>query len=240
MSRPSPQGGLYPEPIFRPAGDRGMLMELGTGIDPEINQKIRGLSLVLERTRLQGVVEIIPGYRSLAVIYDPLQTKPETLRQALLALYDELEHTALPEARVVELPVCYGGEFGEDLARVAAHNRLSPAEVVAIHSAPLYPVYMIGFTPGFPYLGGLSEKIHTPRLATPRTLVPAGSVGIANSQTGIYPIASPGGWQLIGRCPCPLFDPGHDRPFLLKAGDLLRFSPISRDEYLRLRGEQRK
>lgn len=217
---------LYPEPLFRVAGDRGLLMELGEEISPKIQERIRAMLLALEETPLSGVVEFLPGYRSLAVVYDPLCTSVTLLRAELLRIYQSLAGLALPPPRLVEIPVCYGGEFGPDLGFVARHNQLTEQEVISLHSGSDYLVYMIGFTPGFPYLGGLVERLHTPRLASPRKKVPAGSVGIANGQTGVYPIDSPGGWQLIGRTPLQLFDPGREEPFLLAAGDTLRFAAI--------------
>ena len=147
----------------------------------------------------------------------------------------DMQTVTLPSPRQVVIPVVYGGDFGPDLSFVAAHNHLSPEEVVTIHSTGRYPVYMLGFTPGFPYLGGLSEKIQAPRLKTPRTHVPAGTVGIANNQTGIYPVASPGGWRLIGRTPLKLFNPGAAAPFLIHPGDLITFRAISPSEYDRIR-----
>lgn len=223
--------GLLNKPIFRCVGDRGLLMELSATINPEASQKIRALCESLAICAPVGVVEVIPTYRSLIVSYDPVKTGPELLERYLRALDEQMGQTEALEPRVVEVPVCYGGDFGEDLAYVASHNGLSEEEVIRIHAEPLYPVYMLGFTPGFPYLGGLSEKIHTPRLATPRTRVPAGSVGVANNQTGIYPMDSPGGWQLIGRCPIRLFDPNRRDPFYIKAGDLLRFVPVSAEVF---------
>jgi len=151
----------------------------------------------------------------------------------ILSFYGELARIEAPPPKESVIPVCYGGEFGPDIAFVAAHNHIGTDDVIRLHSEPSYPIYMLGFSPGFPFLGGLSEKLHTPRLTSPRTRVPAGSVGIANNQTGIYPIASPGGWQLIGRSPVRLFDPQRPEPFLLCAGDTLRFEPITPGEYQR-------
>ena len=133
------------------------------------------------------------------------------------------------------IPTLYGGEAGPDLEFVAGHNQLTPAEVVRIHSSVPYRIYMIGFTPGFPYLGGMSEKIAAPRLKTPRTKIPAGSVGIAGTQTGLYPVESPGGWQLIGRTPLQVFDPRSEQPFIYSAGDFLQFQPVSATEYESIR-----
>ena len=226
--------GLYERARFRIAGDRGLLVEYGDAIDPAINRKVRAMAIALGQQTPQGVVEIIPTYRSLLILYDPFLTNPPQLEEALLRLEERLSETEIPPPKTVEIPVCYGGEFGPDLEFVAQSHGLSPEEVIRLHSEPVYQVYMIGFTPGFPFLGGLPKILHTPRRETPRTRVPAGSVGIANDQTGIYPIESPGGWQLIGRTPLKIFDPKRSNPFLLKAGDLLKFKPISPDEYRRL------
>jgi len=233
----SGNGRLFSRPKFRLAGDRGLLVELGDAISPEINQRVRALTLALERESIAGIQEAIPTYRSVILVYDPMKTTPARLEPHILSLFGELARIETPPARETRIPVCYGGECGPDIAFVAEHNRIGIEDVIRFHSEPSYPIYMLGFSPGFPFLGGLSEKLHTPRLRTPRTLVPAGSVGIANNQTGIYPIASPGGWQLIGRTPLRLFDPTKPNPFLLSAGDSLRFQPISTAEYRRLAAE---
>ncbi len=206
-------------------------MEFADVIDPDVNTRIRAVAHALAANMPKGVEEILPTYRSLILVYDPMVTDPDHLIPVLKTVNTDLDNAPLPEPDVVELPVCYHESLAPDLAHVAEVNGLHPDEVIAIHTAPLYPIYMIGFTPGFPYLGGLSQKIHTPRLSTPRTHVPAGSVGIANNQTGIYPIDSPGGWQIIGRCPVKLFDPQRSNPILLKAGDRLKFTPICLDKF---------
>ena len=222
---------FYEKPIFRIAGDRGLLVEYGDGIDPELNRKVRAIALATEQASPEGLLEVIPTYRSIILIYDPGVTSPHHLEEVLLSLEERLTEIDIPLPKTVQIPVCYGGELGPDIGFVARHNNLTAADVIRIHSAPHYQIYMVGFTPGFPYLGGLPEALHTPRLETPRTLVPAGSVGIANAQTGVYSIDSPGGWRLIGRTPLRLFDPKRENPFLFKAGDLLKFEPISMDEY---------
>ena len=230
--------GLFEKPRFRMAGDRGLLVEYGGSIDPTIHQKVRAMSLGLEREMPEGVVEIIPTYRSLLIVYDPEKTRPPTLKNVLERTEQRLDDIRIPPPKVVDIPVCYGGEFGPDIEYVAETHDLSVEDVIRIHSEPEYRIYMIGFTPGFPFLGGLPEKLHTPRLKTPRTKVPRGSVGIANNQTGVYPIASPGGWQLIGRTPLKLFAPERKNPILYQAGDLLCFKPISLSEYRRLEEEE--
>ena len=230
---------LYDTPKFRLAGDRGLLMAFGETIDPAINARIRAMASHLSEKLPQGVEEIIPTYCSLILVYDPIETCPDTLIPELTAMDTGLDDKSLPEPDVVELPVCYHPDLGPDLTHVAGVHGLTPEEVVDIHTGSFYPIYMIGFTPGFPYLGGLDERLHTPRLSSPRTHVPAGSVGIANNQTGIYPIASPGGWQLIGQCPVKLFDPESETPILLKAGSLLKFRAVSMDEFKALKEENR-
>ncbi len=228
------QNGLFEKTRFRTAGDRGLLVEYGEVIDPAVNNRVRSMAIVMEDKPPMGVTEIIPTYRSLLIIYDPTMTHPAELQKMLKKLEARLGDIKIPPPRTVDIPVCYGGDFGPDIDTVAATNQLTVAEVIKLHCEPGYLIYMVGFTPGFPFLGGLSEKLHTPRLETPRTLVPEGSVGIANNQTGIYPVASPGGWQLIGRTPVKLFAPGRKNPFLYQAGDRIKFKPISAEEYTRL------
>ncbi|MFO7708125.1 MAG: 5-oxoprolinase subunit PxpB [Desulfobacterales bacterium] len=226
---------LFEKPVFRIAGDRGLLVEFGDAIDPEINRKIRAVAIALEKNPPPGIVEQIPTYRSIIIIYDPFKTNAAALRQHVVVLEGQLSEIPIPPPETVEIPVCYGGDFGPEIEFVAKTHGLSVEEVVRLHSEPEYQVYMIGFTPGFPFLGGLPEVLHTPRLQTPRKAVPAGSVGIANNQTGIYPIESPGGWQLIGRTPLTLFDQRRERPFLIKSGDKLKFKPVSQGEYRALK-----
>ena len=223
--------GLFEKARFRTAGDRGLLVEYGDVIDPMVNNKVRSMAIVMDADPPQGVIEIIPTYRSLLIIYDPVVTHPDALQKMLETSEDRLDDIQIASPRTVEIPVCYGGEFGPDLDTVADANSLKAAKVIELHCEPEYLIYMVGFTPGFPFLGGLSEKLYTPRLETPRTLVPEGSVGIANNQTGIYPVASPGGWQLIGRTPVKLFAPERKNPFLYQAGDRIKFKPISAEDY---------
>jgi len=196
------------------------------------------MTMVVEKNMPDGIKEIIPTYRSILVLYDPAMTTPVVLQETLTAMEERLSDIEIPPPKIVEISVCYCEEFGPDIDYVAESHDLTVAEVIRIHSEPEYLIYMVGFTPGFPFLGGLPEKLHTPRLETPRTSVPAGSVGIANNQTGIYPITSPGGWQLIGRTPLRLFAPERKNPFLYQAGDRIRFKPISSEEYTRLTREE--
>ncbi|MDZ4164648.1 MAG: 5-oxoprolinase subunit PxpB [Smithellaceae bacterium] len=223
--------GMYDKPLFRLLGDRGLLVEYGDVIDPLINDRVRRLGLALEKTPPRGLTEYVGTYCSMIIIYDPGLTSVTMLKQAVRELEENLHAMEAPEPAVIRIPVCYGGEYGPDMGYVAEYNSLGTDEVIRLHSEPLYRIYMLGFTPGYPYLGGLPEQLHTPRLPTPRTLVPAGSVGIANAQTGIYSIASPGGWRLIGRTPVKLFSARRERPILLQTGDFLKFYPISPSEF---------
>lgn len=229
---------LFDKPRLRPSGDLAVLVEYGDGIDPAVNEKVRAAATLLKRNLPEGVLDVIPAYRSLSLRYDPLLTSLERLSLALEELEGHLREVEIPPPRVVEIPVLYGGEQGPDLGFVAAHGGMTPEDVVAIHAGTDYPIYMIGFTPGFCYLGGLDTRIATPRRETPRTLLPGGSVGIAEAQTGVYPVDSPGGWQIIGRTPLRLFAPERENPFLYEAGDRIRFVPIAESEFDRIRQEE--
>ncbi len=219
-------------PKFRVMGDRGLLAECGDRIDPEINKKVRLLTSAFDHERPAGIIEVIPAYKSLLVVYDPLLLDCESVMRTVESLEADLPQLHLPPPKTIEIPVCYGSEFGPDLEFVAQHNGLTVDDVIRMHSGTAYQLYMIGFTPGFSYLGGLPEALHTPRLETPRPVVLAGSVGIANNQTGVYAISSPGGWRIIGRTPLKLFDPASDEPFVYSAGDFIKFTPITEEEYL--------
>jgi len=224
--------------VCRLAGDTGLIVEFGEGIDPVVNARVRAVAAAVKTRPPQGVIEIIPTYRSLLLIYDPLTTLPEKLIRFIEQADSGLGDEDAGPFRRVDIPVCYGGEFGPDMDTVAKTAGLGIEEVIQRHSAPDYLIYMVGFTPGFPFLGGLDEKLFTPRLKTPRMAVPQGSVGIANNQTGIYPITSPGGWQIIGRTPLTLFAPHRENPFLYQAGDRIRFIPISPEEYTAIKEKE--
>lgn len=232
MSAPA----LYAKPRMSPAGDAALLVEIGEGIDETVNRTVHRLVVALGRRSLAGVLDLIPAYRSLLVCYDPLRLPLDALQDTVARLVETLADIELPSPRTVDIPTCYGGECGPDLALVAEHNGLSADEVVAIHAGTPCTVFMMGFSPGFVYLGGMSPRIATPRLKTPRTSIPAGSVGIAGEQTGIYPVQSPGGWQVIGRTPVTLFDPGRTPPTLVEPGDIIRFVVIDAGRYEELSG----
>jgi KipI family sensor histidine kinase inhibitor len=213
------------------ASDSSILMEFGDEIKPEINREIQAMVHLLEKEVIAGVIEYIPSYTKLMITYDPLTIDYQNLVAKLKELEDRIDTISISPTKIIEIPVLYGGEYGPDLETVANYNNLSDEEVIKIHSSRDYLIYMLGFTPGFPYLGGMSKKIATPRLKNPREKVPAGSIGIADRQTGIYPISSPGGWQIIGRTPIKLFDPQREVPFLLEIGSYLRFIPISQVQF---------
>lgn len=214
-----------------PVGDRALSVEFPKVISPEINKEIRALSLCLQQESIEGVLELVPTYCSLFIHYLPEQVSYSTLVEKIMDFLQKTQNNPLPPTRLVEIPVFYGGNYGEDLAFVASHNHLTEEEVIFRHSSVDYLIYMLGFTTGFPYLGGMDESISTPRLATPRLKNPAGSIGIAGSQTGIYPTVSPGGWQIIGATPLKLYDPHGTPPILLESGQYLRFRPISQEEF---------
>ena len=225
---------MYDDPVFRAAGDQAVLVELGDEINPETNARVHSLARAIEEAGVEGVVDLIPAYDSLLVQYDVRVVTMGEL-QARIVQLDSERLESLEGGRVVELPVLYGGEHGPDIDRVAEHAGIPVDEVIGLHSGTDYPVYMLGFTPGFPYLGGLDERLATPRVATPRLEIPGGSVGIAESQTGVYPLTSPGGWNIIGRTPLSLFDPTREPPSLLTPGDLVRFVPLDGpEEYARV------
>jgi len=210
-------------PRILPAGEAAFTVEFGDRLDESLNRQVHALDAALSGSPIQGLGETVPTYRSLLVMYDPLVSDETSVRAALNLALAGLEAGALPEGRLVEIPVHYGGESGPDLEDVAAHCGLTPSEVVRLHTEPTYRVAMLGFAPGYAYLFGLPPRLATPRLATPRLRVEPGSVGIAGAQTGLYAIATPGGWRIVGRTPMPLFDPNRDEPFALWAGDRVRF-----------------
>lgn len=220
-------------PAFLALGESALLVRFADRMDPHAWRRVQALYRKLAQRPLPGQVELLPAYASLGIYFDPLQTSRPAVEQGVRERMAAVREDAPLSGREVVIPVCYGGEFGPDLEAVADVHGLTPAEVVALHAGAEYTVYMIGFTPGFPYLGGLPPELATPRRETPRTRVPAGSVGIAGDQTGVYPFDSPGGWQIIGRTPLKLFQPDRDPPSLLAPGDRVRFAPISPEAWER-------
>ena len=214
-----------------PLGDSAVVISLGESLDPTVIPRVCAVAAELERRRPAGAVDIVPAFASVAVYFDSPPTNLDHVCEQVRAIAAGVEESGSTDTvRTVEVPVCYGGEAGEDLERVAERAGLTPAAVIALHSGAEYRVHAIGFVPGFPYLGGLPDALHTPRRATPRPRVPAGSVGIGGAQTGIYPVSTPGGWNLIGRTPLALFDVHRPEPALLRMGDRVRFRPITPEE----------
>ncbi len=219
-------------------GDRGLLIEFGDGISREINEKVRRMALVIQAEVREGIVEVVPTYRSLLIIYNPILLPIEDLKKRLRRIEEGLQQAPLPEPKLTRIPAVYGGIYGPDLAGVAKSLHISPEKVIQLHCSKPYLIYMIGFMPGYPYMGELPEELVTPRLKTPRLVVPKGSVAIAQRQTGIYSMESPGGWQILGRTPVELFDPGKDPPALLQMGDFVQFYQISGKEFKEWQGSK--
>lgn len=224
---------------FYPQGDRAVTIHFGNDIQQHIHQQVKTLTEYLETEPFHGMLEVSPSFTTVTLFYEPTKIEVTTPNQTpydevvkiLTSKVSNLTISNIQTSKTVTIPVCYGGEYGPDLQDVANYHQLSQQQVINIHSNQEYLVYMIGFAPGFPYLGGMSKKIATPRKATPRLTIPAGSVGIGGEQTGVYPIESPGGWQLIGRTPLQLFQQDAKQPSLLKAGDTVRFKPITPQQF---------
>jgi KipI family sensor histidine kinase inhibitor len=223
--------GLYSKTLYFLMGDRGLLLQFGDEISREINEKVRRMALAIQAKSIEGVIETVPTYRSLLIIYNPILLPIGDLKKRLERIEEELQQTPLQEPKLTRIPVVYGGAYGPDLEGVAKYLQISPEEVIRLHCSKPYLIYMIGFMPGYPYMGELPQALVTPRLKTPRLVVPKGSVAIAQRQTGIYSMESPGGWQILGRTPVELFDPEKDPPALLQMGDFVQFHAISEEEF---------
>jgi KipI family sensor histidine kinase inhibitor len=213
------------------SSDQSLLVYFGERITLEAHEQVRKLLRLIELERLAGVRNLHPGYCSLLIKFDAVTMRHEELEEKLWGYLERLEKVTLPEARQVEIPVCYGGEFGPDLDEVAGLHGLTPRQVIELHAGSIYRVYFLGFVPGFAYLGELPQPLATPRLATPRRRVAAGSVGIAGTQTGVYPFETPGGWRLLGRTPMGMFGTRPEPRSVLSTGDRVRFVPISRERF---------
>ncbi|HJX02457.1 MAG TPA: 5-oxoprolinase subunit PxpB [Candidatus Bathyarchaeia archaeon] len=218
-------------PRYLPFGDTALVVEFGDTIDSKINQKVFALQDAITKAKIQGVDELVPTYRSLLIRYNPLKKNHDQLISEVKNLANRSTEPNAKTARKIIIPVVYGEEYGPDLNSVANWHGLTEEQVVKMHSEKEYRVYMIGFVAGFPYLGEVANEIVTPRLETPRLKVTAGSVGIAEKQTGIYPCEAPGGWRIIGRTSLKLFDPKQEPPALLNPGDTVKFKPITETEY---------
>ncbi|OLP65614.1 Kinase A inhibitor [Bacillus pumilus] len=237
---------------FHPLGDTAIVIQAGDDIREDIHQRVQHIFACIEQYPFQGYIEAVQAFANVTVFYEPYTVyQSAQLHLGAMSLYewvksyikqlleDKWKEEAEGKRRTVDIPVCYGGAFGPDLEEVAHINDLTPEEVVRIHTSGTYLVYMIGFAPGFPFLGGLSDSIAAPRRDTPRMSIPKGSVGIAGRQTGVYPISTPGGWQLIGQTPLPLFRPDQEAPSLLKAGDQVRFVQMSEKEFFSMKEAKR-
>ncbi len=222
---------MYPEIKFLPLGDSALTIEFANEISSEVNEKVRLSEEKIKRENIYGITEIVPTYRSLTIYYNPFRLSYEALLEHLQTIDFNSSKSHKNKKKIISVPVLYGGDSGPDLNNVADYCKLSIDEIIKIHSKNEYLIYMLGFMPGFPYLGGLDARLFVPRLPKPRLSIAGGSVGIGGEQTGIYPLKSPGGWQIIGRTPLKLFDINSDNPFLFKAGDYIKFVPISEDEF---------
>ena len=214
------------DPEIRWAGDSAFTIQLGDCLDAAVHERTLALTRAIEACAVPAVREVVPAYASVTVYFDPLLRSGDDLATEVLNLLRRATPHPTTKSRLIEIPVCYGGTYGPDLEEVAVLSGLSPADVIAQHHAVTYRVYLIGFLPGFPYLGSVPAALRVPRLPEPRRKVSAGSVAVASEQCGIYPLDSPGGWRILGRTPLRIFDPRRARPSLLAAGDEVRFVPI--------------
>lgn len=224
-------------PYIVPAGDAATMVVLGEAIDPELNARVRALAQAVEDAAIPGVREVVIAYCTLLIHHDPLLLGFETLRDRVAPMLGTLRPIEDTDTRLIEIPTVFGGSYGVDLPYVLEYHKLDEAEFLRQFTGAAYTVYMLGFSPGNGYFGGLPLHLAMPRLESPRERVPAGTVGIANQVT-IYPLTSPGGWRWLGRTALKLFDPTKDPPTLLREGYRVRFIPISEEEYLRMGGEK--
>lgn len=228
----------WTEEILSPLGEAAVIIQCGDQLSDAVQRRVMSVCALLEKSTLPAMIEWVPSYTSVTLFYNPFISSYPQLCKILLQQLNQMKESVQLKPRTVTIPVCYGGEWGPDLDYVASEHGLTPEDVIAIHTSGEYLVHMIGFAPGFPYLGGLSEQIATPRRATPRLRVEAGTVGIGGKQTGIYPVDTPGGWQCIGRTPLRLFRPEENVPSLLAAGDRVRFKQITMQDYLALKRKE--
>lgn len=228
---------MYSEIKYLSCGETAVVVEFGNEISKEINANIRKMILEIEKQKWEGIVEMTPTYRSILLQYDPFVWTHEEIIEKLKSISLGSEKEEADEVNLIEIPTLYGGEFGLDFDFVSEHTKLSKVEIIKRHTDVDYLVYMLGFIPGFTYLGGMDESLATPRLKTPRLQILPGSVGIAGSQTGIYPSLSPGGWQIIGRTPLNLYDASKNPPVFIQAGDYIRYISIDETEYKRIEQE---
>ena len=222
-----------------PVGDIALSVDFGNVIEEKTNDKVMELEKAMQKAQIPGILEMVPSYRALMVQYDPMLISYQQLTERIIELNQTLQAgSSVQSKKLIRLiPCCYGGEYGEDLKGMETITGFSQEEIIRIHAGMDYKIYMLGFLPGFVYLGGMDERIAAPRLDTPRIAIPAGSVGIGGKQTGVYPIASPGGWRLIGTTPVKFYDPTAEEPILCKAGEYIRFVPVTPEEYVKIQKE---
>ncbi len=218
-------------------GDKAITMELGNTVNEGVNRQVTAICSEMMQQQVAGIVDLIPTFRSLTVCFEPGMIREWKVKSMLKKAYRKSSSEGTGTHRVVCIPVCYGKEYGPDLAEVAAYHNMTEEEIVRLHCGRDYLIYMLGFLPGFPYLGGMDEKLTTPRLDSPRVLIEPGSVGIGGGQTGIYPMASPGGWRLIGRTPVRLYDSNKEDSVPYEAGDYIRFVPVTQAQYREIEQE---
>ena len=233
---------------FSALGDQAVVVTFGEKIDLDIYESVQNLHRLLKGNPFLGMVECVPSFTSLTVYYDVYKLWRENERKVvpyefvceyMKRLFSHNQNKTQKQYDCISIPVCYGGKYGPDLEEVAAYHGLCASEVIRLHSEVTYFVYMLGFTPGFPYLGGMPKELETPRKQTPRLQITPGSVGIGGSQTGIYPLETPGGWNIIGRTPIALFQPNEEKPTYVQSGMYLRFIPITEEEYLVMEGARK-
>ena len=223
------------EPLrFLPCGDSALTALFSDEMNNETNRRIRFLAAALDRKAIRGITETVPTFCGLTVYFDPLTISARAVKQKLISLMKTYKDTSAEKKRVFLIPVCYDGKYAPDMDDVCAFTGLDRQQVIDLHTSTDYLIYMLGFLPGFPYLGGMDKRIEVPRLDSPRTAIPAGAVGIGGKQTGIYPLASPGGWRLIGRTPVKVYDPKQPDPIAYRAGDYIRFYPITAEEFAQI------
>lgn len=219
---------------FLQNGDTAVTVQFKNEISKEVNGYVTSLSDRMEKEGIKGVTELIPAFASLTVVYDPVVISSRKLQRKIKRLLSSVRENQKSDKVIYKIPVCYEGDFAPDMEHVISYTGLSREEIVRLHTGTDYLIYMLGFLPGFAYLGGMDSRLNTPRLASPRAEIFEGAVGIGGEQTGIYPVASPGGWQLIGKTPVKVYDKSKENPILYKAGEYIRFFSVSYEEYLQI------